>query len=813
MIVAISTCEKDYFECGKLLEWIRELNTYPRHRLLLVFGKKINSEQRMELINTANSCMFRNVTAIQQVDEDPRGWPYAPNQVFQLAMRWIEGVGRGPFLWLEPDAAPLKSGWLDDLEEEYLRIGKPFMGFIFDWVSATAYRPHLTGVAVYPPHFRSLNPYPLNATDTPWDVTRPDLTLPRTHRTQLIYHDWGDRKTNIPPAFHTVADLERIPKTAVIMHRCKDGTLIDRLREKRQMPVIELGPPPESVYAKLKTRPVKGLLSWPFPFFSPKKPGKERPILRVRRTGAFGDCIAATGIAIKLREMGYDTVFKCSPAVKPIVELSPFLRVVEDPEGACDIELDNAYEQNPDRVSHSFMEIFVDVANKQLRAKRIQIPNAVQCTPSLVVPEKWKALALDMLHEFPKPWVFICPRSNSHTNRTVHEVIWNQACSMIGGTKFWIGNHTQEVPPSIIDLGVKSMTDTMTYLSVADLLISVDSGPMHMAAAVGVPIIGLLQSSSPELHLSDQRDFEVLRPDNLTCLNCQKTLCPMDSDYPYCQSFTPEAIAAAANRKLRMYLHNDVSAVITAYKPTGARLNKAIRAVLPQACEVIVTFNADGVIPGDALQHPKVKYIKTRLPDIGYGRNANFGIRHTCGKYILLLNDDVYLNPGAVDKAMEVMTSREDVGLVGMLLRYPHDNTIQHAGTTRRNGDLGWGHVSHRKKESDIKDVTECENVTHAAALIRRKAFFDVKGYDERYYAYFEDNHLNLDLRRNGWKIFYTPFATGIHEEHQTISSLPTPAMVENLKKSRAIFERSWGEYFRYNRDVKLGSFDYLKDQ
>lgn len=809
MIVIFPSSHKDYEGTVRLLEWVRELGRYDRHHALIVASKTLEPFQASRLDQLAKDCAFGRVTTIRSKAEDTRGWPFAPNQMFQLAVNWIEQVGRAAFVWVESDAVPLKPGWLDTIEQEYLRAGRPFMGTIFEWVSETRYQPHLNGNAVYPQNLRQLNPYVMAATQIPWDCTRPDITLPRTYRSNLFQHEWGDRKTNVPPTFQDKESLKRLRPEAVLFHRCKDGSLIDRLREERHVEIEE----EEEPYPELPPRKIFGLLPWPFgprPMKKKKKAVKE--ILIVRRTGAFGDAIAATAVSKKLIDMGYDVDFQCHPYLHPVMRLDPTLHAIEPTtDRQCDIDLNNAYEPHPKRTSMTFAEIYIEKANKDLQSKGIGIESTVQCTPRFVMPDYHKEQAYKFFSKFPKPWIVLCPRSASHNHRTVHDEVWKEAARYIEGTCFWSSNHGP-APAGIQNLNCNSMLEVGAFQSVADLVVSVDTGPLHLAAALGTPLVALLQSSSPELHLSDQNDFEMLSPEGLTCLNCQQSPCPIDHHYPPCQHFRPEAIAMMVNKKLRRFRHEDVSAVVTIFKPPVERLNKCLLALLPQVSEIIVTRNADGIVPVGAMQHPKIRYITTRLPNIGYGRNANYGARHTSADYIMFLNDDVYLNPDSVSHLLSVIKTDPKIGMVGHLLRYP-DQTIQHGGTSRNRGDYGWGHISHKRVTPEIQNVIECENVTHASVMMRRRAFYDSGTYDERYFMYFEDNALCLQMRRAGWKIFYTPHTTAIHDEHQTLKVYPNAQMVDNMRRARALFDKTWGEYFRWNRSRPMGNFDYLSNK
>lgn len=532
------------------------------------------------------------------------------------------------------------------------------------------------------------------------------------------------------------------------------------------------------------------------------KSGKE--IIRVRRTAAIGDALAASVVADRLKEHGYEVEFQTHPDIHCVLKRQPGISKVTTPKESSHINLDGVYERDPKRTEKHFHTMFMEHAASFMAGRGKDIGNKFNCKPVLVVtPEERQSVALS-LQEHAKPWVFICPRSDSHNTRTVPDHIWKRAAPQIRGTKFWLGRN--ECPAGIVDLKVRTVEDVLLNLSVADVLVTPDTGPMHIAAALSIPVVAIEQSSSPELHLSDQRDFVVIKP-TLDCLNCQQYTCPLDKETPPCQSIDPGLIASAVNARLGAKYEDKVSAVVAIYKPKVEILNRGLRALIPQVEEIIVCSDQAGEVPVGALQHPKIRYVKSRERDIGYGRKANYGARHTNGKYLLFHNDDVELHPDAVAKMKVEMVP--DVGIVSCLLRYP-DGTIQHAGKTREPNIRGWGHIDHRKLVPTFKQAVESENTCGACILVRREAFYKAGAHDEDFRLYCEDDALCLAVRREGYRIVFTPFAQGVHDEH--LSTEKTPGIVKTMHESNAIFERKWGPYLEWNKNrCPMGNFDYLK--
>lgn len=523
----------------------------------------------------------------------------------------------------------------------------------------------------------------------------------------------------------------------------------------------------------------------------------------VRRTAAIGDAIAATVVADKLIEQGYPVVFQSHPDVQCVLRAHPRLSGVTDPNGFCHVNLDGAYERDAGRRHKTFCQMFMEVANYQLANIGIDLGPPRNCKPRLVVGNNVRGAAYEKFKPFARPWVFICPRSDYYAGRQVPDHIWDAAAAHISGTVFWLGRHP--APPGIHDLSARHLDNVLSWLSVADLLVSVDTGPLHIGAALGIPILAIEQSSSPHLHLNDQNDYYEIRPSGLDCLNCQQNVCPINSFTPPCQNVDPGLIAQEANARLRMVQSEDVSAIVTIWRPDPGVLNHCLDDLVDQVAEVVVVSDLDGEVPQTARRHPKVRYVQSPQRDSGYGRKQNFGARHSNGKYLLMMNDDVFLKPGAVEQMKAQM--KPGVGMVCNLLRYP-DGSIYFAGKVRNVNERGWGHIDHRQFLPTFRNPTEIENACGAAIMMPRRAFYEINGWDEEFYLFGEDDDLSLRTRRAGYKIIFTPHSEGVHLEHQSINKRAD--IIDLVRYANRLLEKKWSGYYSWNASrVPLGNFDY----
>jgi GT2 family glycosyltransferase len=526
------------------------------------------------------------------------------------------------------------------------------------------------------------------------------------------------------------------------------------------------------------------------------------PEIVLRRTAAVGDSLAASIVADKLTAKGYAVHYQTHPNNWCLLRRQPSIARLSAPDEGPHINLDGAYEEDPRRQERHFHEMFMERAQEQVRGLGIELGPVRNCNPRIVVAPEEKESYTALLSKYPRPWVMICPRSNSYNVRMVPNHIWSAAARQMQGTCFWLG--TTPAPPPIVDLGVRHLDNVILWLSVADVLVSVDTGPLHIGAALGVPLVAIGQSSSPELHLSDQCDFVTIAP-ALDCLNCQKNICPKGYQFdPPCSKIDPDYVATWVNARSGSVYGGSISAAIAVYRPEAAILNRCLDAILPQVSEIVVCRDRAGSFPSGMRTHEKIRYIVKPADNVGYGRKANYAARHTSGRYILFLNDDLYAHAGMVDKLRAAMTPR--VAVTAPLLRFK-DGRIQHAGMVRDgNGGVGYGHIDYGKFNPTFTDTREVECVTGAAILVDRRSFYGVGAISEDYYLYCEDTDLMMRIRQAGHKIVYVPEATGIHDEH--LSTGKTPNIIAIMQDSNRRFGERWRWYFERNRGVPgLGTF------
>ena len=227
-----------------------------------------------------------------------------------------------------------------------------------------------------------------------------------------------------------------------------------------------------------------------------------------------------------------------------------------------------------------------------------------------------------------------------------------------------------------------------------------------------------------------------------------------------------------------------LSVVIVNYQ-SGEQLTPCLEALLPDVnlkdTEVLVVNNdcVSDLSSVQALRKPGVQTIQNG-ENVGFGPAANIGFKRSKGEFLLLLNPDVVVRPGAVQLLLEGMQSRPEAGIALPQLRNP-DGSLQYScrrfytwnALWMRRGPWRRRLASHRAvrrhlmQDFDHASLIEVDWGLGAAMLVRRQAVPGAELFDERFFLYFEDVDLCWRLHRAGWKVVYNPAAIMAHQHRR----------------------------------------------
>lgn len=240
LIIALPYCASDHAAATRLLEWIRELDPHPNHHLLLVADNAVPMETKKAIDALGKSIFTSAETITPQCPAAVNGNYHVPAAfMFLKTMGHIsECYKPWPWLWMEPDCVPLKSGWADTLAYAYEESPKPYLGSVMKTGGKDDLPQNMFFATAVYPHDAYKELAKFCDGKKAFDVAFSDYVYPRGQNTNLIHHVFGSptdvptfKEAKLPTDGPNVGTLQSLHKEAVLFHRNKDGSLIGLLRQ------------------------------------------------------------------------------------------------------------------------------------------------------------------------------------------------------------------------------------------------------------------------------------------------------------------------------------------------------------------------------------------------------------------------------------------------------------------------------------------------------------------------------------------------------------------------------------------------------
>jgi GT2 family glycosyltransferase len=184
--------------------------------------------------------------------------------------------------------------------------------------------------------------------------------------------------------------------------------------------------------------------------------------------------------------------------------------------------------------------------------------------------------------------------------------------------------------------------------------------------------------------------------------------------------------------------------------------------------ELLVVDNGSGDGSVSYLEAEGVRHVS--LPrNAGFAAAVNLGVARTESDSVLVLNADTALEPLCVGRLLDALGGAACLG--GVQPRILQDEAGVDLDSARlysagqalsRDGrafELGAGEA----QRPELLTRREVFGVCGAACLLRRELFAELGGYDESYFAFYEDVDLNVRARIAGWRFEVVPEAVVWH--------------------------------------------------
>lgn len=237
-----------------------------------------------------------------------------------------------------------------------------------------------------------------------------------------------------------------------------------------------------------------------------------------------------------------------------------------------------------------------------------------------------------------------------------------------------------------------------------------------------------------------------------------------------------------------------VSVVIPAYG-ADERLGRCLAAVERELAAARPALPAEVVVADDATpsglpealrrRHPRVRWVRGPR-NLGFGGNANRGVRAARADVVCLLNSDMYVRAGWFDDCLRAFDDPAVFAVCGRI-REPGDRNEGYKELV-----LDGAHVELRgyPDRHPLCDVpAPIPYASGGGSFFRRGAFTALGGFDPAFAPYYwEDVDLGWRAWRHGYRILYDPRRRVEHDHQGTIGALPPGRVRRVYRRGQRLF-------------------------
>lgn len=178
---------------------------------------------------------------------------------------------------------------------------------------------------------------------------------------------------------------------------------------------------------------------------------------------------------------------------------------------------------------------------------------------------------------------------------------------------------------------------------------------------------------------------------------------------------------------------------------------------------------------------PNLKFIQNDK-NLGFSGGHNVAIKYALesgADYVLIINNDTYVDENFIAELLEVAEKNSGVGIFVPKIYFASGFEFHKDRYSKKDlgrvfwyagGKMDWANVNGYHRGVDEVDkgqydkAEETEIATGCCMLIKREVFEKVGLLDEKYFLYYEDSDLNMRAKKAGFRIMYVPTSVIWHK-------------------------------------------------
>ena len=221
--------------------------------------------------------------------------------------------------------------------------------------------------------------------------------------------------------------------------------------------------------------------------------------------------------------------------------------------------------------------------------------------------------------------------------------------------------------------------------------------------------------------------------------------------------------------------------------------------------EVIIVDNnsTDDSIEFVKRVYPSVIIIKLEK-NYGFAEPNNIGAKNAKGDFLLFLNNDTEVKPNFISEMVKLVEKDSKIAICQSLLLKPN-------GDVDSSGDfLNTLGVSYSSKEK-VTQVKKILSARGASMMVKKDSFWELGGFDKKFFASFEDVDLGLRAWIWGYEVVLAPESIVYHSGGQTVKNLSSEIKFHGVKNSIMLILTNFETNFALNSVIKFLFVNFKK--
>ena len=226
---------------------------------------------------------------------------------------------------------------------------------------------------------------------------------------------------------------------------------------------------------------------------------------------------------------------------------------------------------------------------------------------------------------------------------------------------------------------------------------------------------------------------------------------------------------------------------------------QSLKQSTPQDFDIILVDNGSADQSGSNLhqQFPFVKYIQSE-DNKGFAGGNNLGFNYAIEhqyEYVLMLNNDVFVEPDFLDKLVNYMDAHPEVGAIQPKIFFNDNREKVWNGGSYFLSWFGWTYSKNymRRESSPQKQFQEVDWITGCALLTRTDIIKEIGFLNDHFFMYYEDVDFSFRIKSAGYKLIFHPNSIIYHI---------AGGASKNLKKDKEGFVNPYMQYLNTRNHI-----------